>query len=109
MLLIFLFPLAKVNKLTFFFEFNLMTIAFKINLILGKAKPLSTRTTVYKKTDDFVYQLKMKASRTFFSEAQLKFGSMPFSLRLFEDEVKAKMGVVECERHGLLTPYQVNI
>lgn len=49
----------------------------------------------------------MKASRTFFSEAQQKFGAMPFSLRLFEDEVKAKMGVVECERHGLLTPYQV--
>lgn len=68
---------------------------------------MDSRTTVYKKTDDMVYSLKMKASRVFFSEAQQKFGAMPFSLRLFDDEVKAKMGVLECERHGLLTPYQV--
>ncbi|KAK6046985.1 hypothetical protein COOONC_15511 [Cooperia oncophora] len=32
---------------------------------------------------------------------------MPFTLRAFEDEVKAKMGVVEPEKHGLLRPYQV--
>lgn len=32
---------------------------------------------------------------------------MPFTLRAFEEEKNAKMGVVECERHGLLQPYQV--
>lgn len=32
---------------------------------------------------------------------------MPFTLRSFEDEKQAKLGVVECERHGLLRPYQV--
>jgi hypothetical protein len=50
----------------------------------------------------------MKASRAFFSEVQQKFGLMPFSLRLLEDEVKAKLGIVECERHGLMQPYQVS-
>lgn len=53
------------------------------------------------------YQLKLKASRLFLSEASRKFGSMPFSLRLFDDERKAKMGVVESERHGLMQPYPV--
>ena len=38
-----------------------------------------------------------------------KHGSMPFTLRAFEDEVKAKMGVVECEKHALVRPYQVNV
>jgi hypothetical protein len=73
----------------------------------GKPKPNQSRTTVYKKTDDFVYSLKMKTSRAFYSEAQTKFGLMPFSLRNFENERNAKMGVVECERHGLMQPYQV--
>lgn len=50
----------------------------------------------------------MKASRTFFYEAEKKFGDMPFSLRMFDEEVKAKMGIVECERHELMKPYKVN-
>ncbi|GMR48118.1 hypothetical protein PMAYCL1PPCAC_18313, partial [Pristionchus mayeri] len=73
----------------------------------GKARDLDTRTTVFKKSDEVVYQLKMKASRVFLSDAVAKSGSMPFTLRAFEDEVRAKMGVVECERHGLMRPYQV--
>lgn len=32
---------------------------------------------------------------------------MPFNLRNFEDETKAKMGVVECVNHKLVEPYQV--
>ncbi|KAK5983380.1 hypothetical protein GCK32_007084 [Trichostrongylus colubriformis] len=40
------------------------------------------------------------------NECKEKFGVMPFTLRAFEDEVKAKMGVVEPEKHGLLRPYQ---
>jgi curved DNA binding protein len=73
----------------------------------GKARDLDTRTTVYKKSDDLVYSLKMKASRTFFSEAVNKHGSMPFTLRSWEEEKTAKLGVIECERHGLMKPYQV--
>lgn len=73
----------------------------------GKARESDTRTTVFKRADDIVYQLKMKASRSFFYEADKKFGVMPFTLRAFEDEKTAKMGVLECEKHGLMKPYQV--
>ncbi|VBB34333.1 unnamed protein product, partial [Acanthocheilonema viteae] len=43
----------------------------------------------------------------FLSAAVNKHGLMPFTLRSFEDEKLAKMGVVECERHNLMRPYQV--
>lgn len=32
---------------------------------------------------------------------------MPFNLRNFEEEAKAKMGVVECVSHKLIEPFQV--
>ena len=51
--------------------------------------------------------LKMKNSREFFSQAAKKFGTMPFTLRNFENETKAKMGVVECVTHKLVEPFQV--
>jgi len=73
----------------------------------GKARETDSRTTVYKRSDDVVYQLKMKTSRTFFSETDKRYGNMPFSLRSCEDEKKAKMGVLECERHNLMKPFQV--
>ncbi|CAO4374641.1 unnamed protein product [Caenorhabditis nigoni] len=73
----------------------------------GQPKDMDTRTTVYKKNESVSYQLKMKASRVFFSDVNKQHGPMPFSLRSFEEEVKAKMGVVECEKYGLLTPYPV--
>lgn len=43
----------------------------------------------------------------FLSEVDKKFGLMPFSLRLCEDEKKAKMGVVECVKHELMQPFTV--
>lgn len=72
----------------------------------GKAKEKDTRTTVYKRTSN-IYSLKMKTSRVFFSEVSNKFTMMPFTLRAFEDEKQAKLGVVECVKHGLLEPYNV--
>lgn len=73
----------------------------------GKAREMDTRTTVYMKNEEIVYQLKMKASRTFFSDAEKRFGGLPFTLRAFDDEKKVKMGVVECERHNLMKPFPV--
>lgn len=67
---------------------------------------MDARTSIFKKTDE-VYQLKLKASRMFFSEASNKYGSLPFNLRGFEDEKKARMGVVECLNHKLMEPFQV--
>ncbi|KAK2159528.1 hypothetical protein LSH36_151g02036 [Paralvinella palmiformis] len=72
----------------------------------GKGRELDARTTVYKKKD-MLYNLKMKASRQFFSEVEKKFGTMPFTLRMFEDERKAKMGVVECVKHDLVEGFNV--
>ncbi|KAK0398318.1 hypothetical protein QR680_002531 [Steinernema hermaphroditum] len=73
----------------------------------GKAKPHSARTTVYRRLEEAVYNLKMKASRTFFSDVSLKHGTLLFNLRDCEDENKAKMAVNECERHGLLKAFPV--
>jgi len=72
----------------------------------GKGREMDTRTTVFKKTDE-MYQLKMKASRAFFSEVDKRFGNMPFTLRSFDDEKKARMGVVECVNHKLIEPFTV--
>jgi len=97
---------TKLEKCTFE-NYEVYVINILVSTGDGKSKPRDSRTTVYKKADDFEYQLKLKASRAFFSETVQKFGSMAFSLRHFDDEKKAKMGVVECERHGLMQPYRV--
>merc|ERR1712045_974446 len=72
----------------------------------GQGKDRDAKITIYKKTDE-TYMLKMKNSREFYSTVQKKFGSMPFNLRSFDSETKAKMGVVECVTHKLVVPFQV--
>lgn len=72
----------------------------------GKGREIDSRATIYKKTEE-VYQLKMKASRAVLSDVDKKFGVMPFTLRYFEDEVKAKMGLKECVNHKLIEPFPV--
>ncbi|CAG0924605.1 unnamed protein product [Notodromas monacha] len=72
----------------------------------GLGRELESRVTVYKKTEE-LYMLKLKASRAFFSEVDKRFQTMPFNLRMFEDEKKAKMGVVECLKHKILEPFHV--
>ncbi len=72
----------------------------------GKPRESEVRTTVYKKKN-IIYQLKMKTSRAFLSEAEKRFNLMPFTLRDFEDEKKARMGVIECAKHDLMEPYPV--
>lgn len=46
-------------------------------------------------------------NRIFYTEVIQKHNIMPFNLRNFEDETKAKMGVMECVNHKLIEPYQV--
>lgn len=72
----------------------------------GIGKETDTRVSIYKKTDE-TYQLKLKASRMFYTEVRQKHGNMPFNLRYFEDETKAKMGVNECVKNKLVEPFQV--
>jgi len=49
----------------------------------------------------------MKSSRAFLSEVEKRFTLMPFTLRHFEDEKRARMGVIECAKHDLVEPYPV--
>lgn len=72
----------------------------------GKSKEKDTRTTVFKKTDT-KYNLKSKTSRAFYSDVSNRFTVMPFTLRGFEEEGKARLGVVECVKHSLVEPYPV--
>ena len=36
-----------------------------------------------------------------------KYPTLPFTLRAFDDEKSARMGVVECQKNELMTPYPV--
>ncbi len=72
----------------------------------GHGREKDAKVSVYKKTDE-TYMLKMKHSREFFTGVNKKYGPMPFNLRSFESETKAKMGVVECVKNRLVVPFQV--
>merc|ERR1712083_849543 len=74
----------------------------------GKPKQGNARTTVYKRDLEEKYSLKMKASRTFFSEVEKRFPTLPFTLRA-GDERNWRMGVVGCVKHGLFIEYPVLI
>lgn len=71
----------------------------------GKPKQSDQRTTVFKRAVDKTYRLKMKASRYLFNEMNSKFPTLPFTLRAFDDEKSARMGVMECQKHDLVVPY----
>lgn len=72
----------------------------------GVGREKDTKVAIYKKTEEN-YQLKLKASRALLTEVRNKHGSMPFNLRHFEEETKARMGVVECISHKMIEPFQV--
>ena len=72
----------------------------------GHARHTNSRTTIYSKTDS-TYLLKLKSSRSVYSEIQKKFGNFPFNVRGLDDEKRSRMGVQECKDHGLLIGYEV--
>jgi len=49
----------------------------------------------------------LKASRLVYKEISQTFGSFPFPIRALEDEKKARMGILECAKHQLVTPYDI--
>lgn len=73
----------------------------------GMPKEAETRTTVFKRELQTIYNLKINASRKFFSELNKKFPTLPFALRQFDDVTAAKVGVTECLNHDLVLPYPV--
>jgi len=83
---------------------------YSIDIIMstgtGESKDSEERATVYRRTSEQVF-LKMKASRALLGEATRKFGNHAFTLRAFEDENKALLGVKECLNNRLLDPFPV--
>uniref|UniRef100_A0A674B637 Proliferation-associated 2G4, b n=1 Tax=Salmo trutta TaxID=8032 RepID=A0A674B637_SALTR len=96
---------------SFFYALNYSILHLLSSLCMcckpPSAKDAGQRTTIYKRDPDKQYGLKMKTSRSFFSEVERRFDAMPFTLRAFEDEGKARLGVVECAKHELLQPFNV--
>lgn len=72
----------------------------------GKPKDSGLRTTVYKKAAT-TYQLKMKTSRSVYSEITAKYGLFPFNLRDLADEKRARMGIQECAKHEVVSSYPI--
>jgi len=70
----------------------------------GKTKEKDLKPTIFKRSTDITYQLKMQASRSVYKEITNRFPSCPFALRALEEK-KAKLGIVECLKHDLLVPY----
>lgn len=89
-----------------FVSFQVYAMDVLVSTGEGVGREQNTRVTIYKKTDE-TYQLKLKASRAFYSVLTHNQGSMPFNLRTFEEEGKTKMAVVECVNHRLIEPFQV--
>lgn len=87
-------------------EYEVYAMDVLVSTGSGVGREQDARVSIFKKTDE-IYQLKLKASRTFYAEVVKKYGSMPFNLRSFDDEKMAKMGVGECVNHKLLNPFQV--
>jgi len=73
----------------------------------GRVKEGDERTTIYKRDVDVNYKLRMKSARNLLNDVKQGFPTMPFSIRMMEDEKTAKMGVTECVSHKLLVPYPV--
>merc|ERR1711957_839353 len=71
----------------------------------GKCKETELRSTVFQRAVDKSYILKSQKSRQFLHEVSKNYPTLPFSLRGFEDETMARVGVVEAKRHGLLNEY----
>src|SRR3546814_16162959 len=97
-------PYQKVEECTFE-QGEVYAIDVAMTSGEGKPREADTRTTVFKRQPDRSYRLKMKASRCLFNEANNKFPTLPFSLRLIEDERQARLGVKECLTQVLFQPY----
>mmetsp|Transcript_12416 Transcript_12416/g.29240 ORF Transcript_12416/g.29240 Transcript_12416/m.29240 type:complete len:387 (+) Transcript_12416:154-1314(+) len=99
-------PEEKVDE----FEFELNEV-YCVDIVMttgdGKAKESENRTTVYKRAVEQSYTLKLQKARQFLHEVNKRFPALPFSIRAFEDETMARVGVTEAKRHELLHDYPV--
>merc|ERR1711920_1045174 len=92
------------------FEFE-MNEVYCVDVVMstgeGKGKETELRSTVFKRQVENSYILKTQKARQFISEVNKRFPALPFTLRAFEDEQVARVGVSEAKRHELLEEYPV--
>lgn len=72
----------------------------------GKTRENELRPTIFKRTPDQTYLLKLQAARTVFNEIKTNFPSFPFTIRSLEEK-HARFGLGELEKHGLLNAYPI--
>jgi len=73
----------------------------------GVARERDVRTTVYKRSLEKMYMLKLKASKYLLQQINRKCPVFPFTLRCIDDERQARMGISEMSSHGMVDPYPV--
>jgi curved DNA binding protein len=99
-------PDEKVDE----FEFE-MNEVYCIDVVMstgeGKTKETEMRHTVYKRDPEMSYNLKTQKARQFIHEVNKRFPALPFTLRAFEDEQVARVGISEAKRHELVNEYPV--
>ncbi|KAJ3394472.1 hypothetical protein HDU84_008468, partial [Entophlyctis sp. JEL0112] len=97
----------KENKSVEFEEGDVFALDILLSTGEGVAKYSdSTRTSVFKRTER-VFNLKTQSARATLSEIKKSFGQFPFAISNFEDETKAKVGLIEIEKQSLVTPFRV--
>lgn len=72
----------------------------------GRTRPNDTPTNIFRKTDT-TYQLKLRSSRLAITDVQKKAGPFPFSVKILEDQRRARMALKEPMDHGLIDSYDV--
>lgn len=97
---------AKIPPCTFE-QFEVYAVDVALSTGDGKCRLGDMRTTIYKRNVEANYKLKLKAARGVLSEVDSKYPTMPFTVSYFSDEKTARLGLQECSKHGLLTPYPV--
>ena len=73
----------------------------------GQRRERDARTTVFKRSLEQMYMLKLKSSRYLQQQIDRKAPVFPFTLRAIDDERQARMGVSEMLSHGMVDPYPV--
>lgn len=71
----------------------------------GKMKQLPLKTTIFHRTPT-QHGLKLKASRLLLNEVR-PFGHMAFKISQLDAAKKSRLGLPECVKLGLLTPYTI--
>lgn len=97
---------TKVDEVKFE-ELEVWTLDIIMSSGDGKPREVDDKPTIFKRSVDVRYQLKMKASNYVLGEINEKFPVFPFTLRAVSDSVKAKLGIVECLNHGMVQDFPV--